>query len=143
MSLWPAHSVSTLVCARHLFIFAISYPVNHHIATDSHKKTRKQNKTRIVCCHAHSLRCDEGVLFDGGQDIRKLNFGCEGVPMVDDWHSFRAIPAVHWKKKNRHMHATSFHLLSFKDKENKQTCEWRDNCRIFMFQGKQDRFLFF
>lgn len=90
MSLWPAHIVSTLVCACHLFIFAISYRVNHHIP-----KRLKQNKTRIARCHAHSLRCDEGMLFDGGQDIRKLDFGCEGVPMVDDWHSLRAIPAVH------------------------------------------------
>lgn len=92
--------------------------------TDSHKKRRKQKKTRIARCHAHSLRCDKGVLFDGGQDIRKLDFGCKGVPMVDDWHSLRAIPAVHWenKSKHRHMHATSFYLLSFKDKENQQMC---------------------
>ena len=44
-----------------------------------------------------SLGCDEGMLFDGGQDITKLDFCCEGVSVVDDWHSIWTIPAVHWK----------------------------------------------
>ncbi len=42
-----------------------------------------------------SLGCDEGMLFDGGQDITKLDFCCEGVSVVDDWHSIGTIPAVH------------------------------------------------
>lgn len=45
--------------------------------------------------HGDSLGCDEGMLFDGSQDIRKLDFCCEGVSVVDDWHSIWTIPAVH------------------------------------------------
>lgn len=63
---------------------------------------RKETATDI---HAHSLRCDEGMLLDGGQDIAKLDFGCEGVSVVDDWHSIWTIPAVHWKQT----HADSLH----------------------------------
>lgn len=49
----------------------------------------------MVCIYKDVLRCDKGVLFDGGQDITKLDFCCECVSMVDDWHSIWTIPAVH------------------------------------------------
>lgn len=85
------HNCVTAVCPQfllwhfHVFIFVISLPL----------MAAKRN--RVTRTHAHSLRCDEGMLFDGGQDITKLDFCREGVSMVDDWHSVWTIPAVHWK----------------------------------------------
>lgn len=65
----------------------------------------------VACAHGDSLGCDEGVLFDGGQDVTKLDFCREGVSVVDDWHSIWTIPAVHWKQTHTDRHAMSFHLL--------------------------------
>ena len=39
-------------------------------------------------------RC-EGVVFDHSDDIHELDFGGEGVAVVDDWLTVWAIPAVH------------------------------------------------
>lgn len=46
----------------------------------------------------HSLRRDEGMLFDSVQHVVELDLGGEGVTVVDDRHPIRTVPAVHCKK---------------------------------------------
>lgn len=69
------------------------------IFLSSFNRLKKKNlkKIGVACTHEDILRGDEGMLFNGGQDITKLDFCREGVSVVDDWHSVWTIPAVHWK----------------------------------------------
>lgn len=87
----------TAVVSPHCFIISVSVSLSSssHHTTASPRQLSKGNA--VACTHGDSLRRDEGMFFDGGQNITKLDFCGEGVSMVDDWHSVWTIPAVHWK----------------------------------------------
>lgn len=75
------------------------------ILAASHTHTHTRLCISALLQHGHSLGRDEGVLFDGHENVTELDLGGERVAMIDDRHPIRTVPAVHC---NTHTH--DFHL---------------------------------
>ena len=88
----------SLLSSRHIALLSVfQFLYRRHLITLQHRHRQLSKGNAVACTHGDSLRRDEGMFFDGGQNITKLDFCGEGVSMVDDWHSVWTIPAVHWK----------------------------------------------